>query len=67
MSAAVTPGPQLETGPPAMLFRTASDALNYDVAPDGSRFLVVLPIERIRESPVRVIVNWPQALDGRPN
>ncbi len=67
MSVAVTPGPQLEMGVPTMLFRTASEILTYDVTPDGSRFLANLPIERIRESPVRVIVNWQQALNRRTN
>jgi hypothetical protein len=35
---------------------------NYDVAPDGSRFLVSTPAEKVRESPIRVIVNWTAAL-----
>ena len=37
---------------------------NYDVTPDGSRFLVSTPSEIVRESPIRVIVNWPATLKG---
>jgi hypothetical protein len=35
---------------------------NFDVAPDGSRFLVSTPLEKSPESPIRVILNWPAAL-----
>ncbi len=59
----VTPGPRLETGPPVSLFRTETEIENYDVVPDGSRFLVRTPSEKVRESPLRVIVNWPAALE----
>jgi hypothetical protein len=38
---------------------------NYDVAPDGSRFLVLTPLEKVRESPIRVIVNWTAGLKGQ--
>jgi len=63
MAVSVTPGPRLETGPPVSLFRTETEIENYDVVPDGSRFLVRTPSEKVRESPLRVIVNWPAALE----
>ena len=36
---------------------------NFDVPPDGSRLLVSKPLERVRQSPIRVILNWPAALE----
>jgi hypothetical protein len=55
-------GPPLDVGAPVALFRGDLDIENYDVAPDGSRFLVSTPVEKVRESPIRVIVNWDAAL-----
>ncbi len=60
----MVPGPQLEAGAPVPLFRAEGEIENYDVTPDGSRFLVSTPVEKVRESPLRVIVNWPAALKG---
>ncbi len=60
----VTLTPQLEAGAPAPLFHVEPDIENYDVARDGSRFLVSAPSEKVRESPLRVIVNWTAALKG---
>jgi Tol biopolymer transport system component len=57
-------GPQLEAGAPVPLFRAEDQIEDYDVAPDGSRFLVSTPVEKVRESPLRVIINWPAALKG---
>jgi Tol biopolymer transport system component len=57
-------GPQLEAGLPVPLFRAEGQIENYDVTPDGSRFLVSTPVEKVRESPLRVILNWPAALKG---
>jgi len=58
-------GPQLEPGAPVPLFRAEGQIENYDVTPDGSRFLVSTPVEKVRESPLRVILNWPAALKGQ--
>ncbi|HEY3125026.1 MAG TPA: protein kinase [Thermoanaerobaculia bacterium] len=57
-------GPHLEAGAPVPLFRAEGQIETYDVAPDGSRFLVSTPAEKVRESPLRVILNWPAALKG---
>ncbi|HXM76958.1 MAG TPA: hypothetical protein VN971_09290, partial [Thermoanaerobaculia bacterium] len=62
MAVPVTPGSRWESGTPALLFRVEPDIENYDVAPDGSRFLVILPLEKVRESPLRVILNWTAAM-----
>ena len=40
-----------------------SEIENYDAAADGSRFLIAMPAEKVRESPIRVILNWPAALE----
>ena len=64
MAVPVKPGPRLDAGPPAPLFRTEPEIENYDVTPDGSRFLISTPLEKVRESPLRVIVNWPAMLKG---
>jgi Tol biopolymer transport system component len=61
MAVPVTPGARLQSGVPAALFR-AEGVKSYDVAPDGSRFLVGIPTDADRESQVHVIVNWTAAL-----
>jgi Tol biopolymer transport system component len=57
----IAPGARLESGAPAPLFR-AEGVADFDVTPDGSRFLVATPSDVDRESQVRVVVNWPAAL-----
>jgi eukaryotic-like serine/threonine-protein kinase len=58
----VIPGSDPQTGPGAPLFRMETGIRNFDVSPDGSRFLVSTPLEKSPESPIRVILNWPAAL-----
>jgi len=58
-------GPRMGAGPPAVLFRVESEIQNYDVAPDGLRFLVSTPAERIPQSPIRVILDWTAGLPGQ--
>ncbi len=58
MALPVALGPPLDVGAPVPLFHLEPEIENYDVAPDGSRFLVSMPLEKVRESPIRVIVNW---------
>ena len=62
MGIPITPGPGLETGSPMPLFHVETDVENYDVVPDGSRFLVSTRLDRFPESPLRVILNWEAAL-----
>jgi serine/threonine protein kinase len=58
----VTSGASLQAGPGASLFRLETGIRNFDVSPDGSRFFVTTPLEKSPESPLRVIVNWTEAL-----
>ena len=62
MALPVSPGRTLEVGAPVPLFRGELEIEEYDVAPEGSRFLVSTPVEKVRESPIRVILNWDAAL-----
>jgi Tol biopolymer transport system component len=57
MATPVTPGVRLEAGTPAPLFRVEAVS-NYDVAADGSRFLVGTPTDLDRDSQVRLVINW---------
>lgn len=63
MALPVALGPPLDVGTPVPLFRGDPEIENYDVTPDGSRFLVSTPTQKVRESPIRVIVNWTAALE----
>ncbi len=38
--------------------RRVGDCWRYDVASDGERFLVTVPISNVAASPIHVIVNW---------
>jgi len=58
----VTSGASLQAGPGASLFRLETGIRNFDVSPDGSRFLVTTPLEKSPESPIRVILNWQATL-----
>jgi Tol biopolymer transport system component len=58
----VTSGASLQAAPGASLFRLETGIRNFDVSPDGSRFLVTTPLEKSPESPIRVILNWPSGL-----
>jgi Tol biopolymer transport system component len=58
----VHPGSKLEVEAPRPLFRPDPGIENYDVMPDGSRFLATVRVEAIPESPIRAIVNWEGAM-----
>ena len=54
-----------EVGTPKLLFSVPDGGrlaggrtVGYDVTPDGSRFLLVTPIERPRATPIVVVINW---------
>jgi Tol biopolymer transport system component len=65
MAVPVQTDSRLEVGSPIPLFRLESHIQEYDVAPDGSRFLVSLSAERVPESPIRVMLDWTAGLTGR--
>lgn len=39
-----------------------SNARNYDVTPDGQRFLIAVTDEGTTEQPITLLVNWTSAL-----
>jgi eukaryotic-like serine/threonine-protein kinase len=64
MAAPVTNTSPFETGPSAPLFKIAvseSPDAQYDVFPDGKRFVVNQRISA-RDEPINVLVHWPAAL-----
>ena len=62
MAVPVASGASLQAGAGASLFRLETGIRNFDVSPDGSRFLVITPVEKSPESPIRVILNWDSVL-----
>ena len=52
----------LEVGTPTMLFRTSTTkdapAVNFEVAPDGQRFLIAEVVSQPSRSPITVQLNW---------
>jgi Tol biopolymer transport system component len=58
----ITTSTRLDAGTPVALFRIQTGVKDYDVSPDGKRFLVSTRLEESLESPIRVIVNWDAAL-----
>jgi serine/threonine-protein kinase len=61
-----------EVGTPSLLFRKADAGrlgngrtTGYDVTPDGSQFLLVIPIERPDAQPTVVVLNWVEELRRR--
>jgi Tol biopolymer transport system component len=49
----------VRTGRPLPLFAPAAGAINWDVTPDGQRFLVVAPITTAPSGdPISVVLNW---------
>jgi hypothetical protein len=66
MAVSVKPGPDLTFGPPAELFqaplRSNNRHADYRPAPDGSQFLVLLPVgDRPEAPPLTVVTNWQKA------
>ena len=66
----VTEGTELRVGQPRLLFRTermrnSAATRSYDVTPDGQRFLIVVPEERVLPefTEVHLVVNWFEELN----
>jgi Tol biopolymer transport system component len=59
-----------DVGTPALLFRTpdagrlGGSTIGYDAAPDGSRFLLVVPVEHPGARATTVVLNWLNHLGG---
>ncbi len=63
MSTTVSIGQTFNASMPVALFSSSDDIGDYDVTPDGRRFLVSIPLWELRGSdPVAVVSNWTQAL-----
>ena len=58
MAVPALPVPRLEVGAPIRLFHLETGVDDYDPLPDGTRFLVRTSLEKVRESPIRVVTNW---------
>jgi Tol biopolymer transport system component len=69
MAVAVRAGATFEAGKPTPLFKTRASGSSfgtlsrnqYDVTPDGQRFLILQPVAD-KPSPITVVVNWTAAL-----
>jgi Tol biopolymer transport system component len=61
VSVPVQTAPTLELGEPTTLFALPHDIEwgDFEIAPDGKRFLVTVPEALAGEQPYTVIVNWP--------
>jgi hypothetical protein len=70
MAVDFVPGVSPPVGTPRPLFRSAvtlTDQLEtYAVAPDGNRFLILLPTATDQTAVSQVIVNWPALLRDPP-
>ena len=49
--------PDFEAGPPTVLFESPN-LLDYDVTPDGNRFLVIERNVESMPTEIHVVVNW---------
>jgi hypothetical protein len=59
MSVPVRTSPSLELGAPTALFAVNGEKwADFDVSPDGNRFLTIVPKVVADELPLNVVVNW---------
>jgi serine/threonine-protein kinase len=70
MAVAINPGPEFKAGKPFAVFKERFERKeappNYDVSPDGQRFLI--PLEDTRataQARIRVVLNWFEELKRR--
>jgi hypothetical protein len=61
----VTTSPALRVSRPVLLFQLPVDRLwyDFDVAPDGRRFLAIVPVQQADEHPLQVLVHMPSSAD----
>jgi serine/threonine protein kinase/Tol biopolymer transport system component len=71
MAVAIRGDATLEVGQPTVLFQTRifesggfveTDKQQYDVTPDGQRFLINTPVEGATSPPLTVVLNWLKAV-----
>jgi Tol biopolymer transport system component/predicted Ser/Thr protein kinase len=72
MAVEITTQPSFSAGKPRMLFEgqyqpTPATAANYDVSPDGQRFLMLKPSEQAQaaQTQINVVLNWFEELKRR--
>ena len=71
MAVEITTEPTFSAGTPRLLFDGTSvpggSLANYDVAPDGQRFLMLKPVESETSAPtqIHVVLNWFEELKQR--
>ena len=72
MAVDITTQPGFAAGKPRMLFEgqyqpTPATIPNYDVTPDGQRFLMLKPVEQAQAAPtqINVVLNWFEELKRR--
>lgn len=62
MSVDITPGSTFQSSTPKVLFKVPSGILpNWDVTPDGKRFLVMV-VQQSAQAPFTVVLNWQAGL-----
>ncbi len=57
---------EFQTGPPQRLFKKAlrtAPGMQYDVAPDGQRFLLNVPFQEAEMAPITLVQNWTRLLE----
>ena len=68
IAATVTTEPRLSIGKPTALFRgdfADIQGKNYDVTPDGKRFLMVSTDQPVPPKEITVVLNWMEELKSR--
>jgi hypothetical protein len=73
MAVEIATKPSFSAGTPKMLFEGQYQSLstistpNYDVSPDGQRFLMLKPTEQVQSAPtqINVVLNWFEELKRR--
>ena len=65
MAVEMKPGPRIEPGVPRVLFDSQLTVTptsgQYNVTPEGQRFLIQLPVTEATPTPITVVVNWTAA------
>ncbi|HVS33058.1 MAG TPA: protein kinase [Thermoanaerobaculia bacterium] len=57
---------EFQTGPPQRLFKRSlrtAPGVQYDVAPDGKRFLLNVPLQQAEVAPITLVQNWTRLLE----
>lgn len=58
MAVQIKPGEKFDAGAPALIFKADPLSQDYDVTPDGQRFLFVASAPGTQIIPFTVVLNW---------